>query len=62
MSKVEEVKAHVEKGKTKLIPGLVQAALDEGDCSHGYSPGHGRRDEASWARNSLPVKFSYPRC
>jgi len=33
MSKVEEVKAHVEKGKTKLIPGLVQAALDEGDAA-----------------------------
>ncbi|WP_419660963.1 MttC2: trimethylamine corrinoid protein 1 [Desulfosarcina variabilis str. Montpellier] len=33
MSKVEEVKAHVEKGKTKLISGLVQAALDEGDAA-----------------------------
>lgn len=30
MSKIDEVKAHVEKGKTKLIAGLVQDALDEG--------------------------------
>ncbi len=30
MSKIEEVKAKVEIGKTKLIPGLVQEALDEG--------------------------------
>ncbi|MBU1171628.1 MAG: corrinoid protein [Proteobacteria bacterium] len=28
MSKIEEVKAHVENGKTKLVPGLVQEALD----------------------------------
>lgn len=33
MSKVEEVKTHVEKGKTKLISGLVQEALDEGDAA-----------------------------
>ncbi|GAB6909340.1 Dimethylamine corrinoid protein 1 [Desulfosarcina cetonica] len=31
MSKIEEVKANVETGKTKLVPGLVQAALDEGN-------------------------------
>jgi len=31
MSKIEEVKANVEKGKTKLIEGLVQEALNEGD-------------------------------
>lgn len=30
MSKIEEVKANVEIGKTKLVPGLVQEALDEG--------------------------------
>lgn len=30
MSTPEEVKAHVEKGKTKLVPGLVQEALDAG--------------------------------
>jgi methanogenic corrinoid protein MtbC1 len=30
MSKIEEVKANVEVGKPKLIPGLVQEALDEG--------------------------------
>jgi methanogenic corrinoid protein MtbC1 len=30
MSKVAEVKANVEIGKTKLVPGLVQEALDEG--------------------------------
>ncbi|WP_411682028.1 B12-binding domain-containing protein, partial [Clostridium thailandense] len=30
MAKIEEVKANVEKGKTKLIKGLVQEALDEG--------------------------------
>ncbi len=30
MSKIEEVKANVEAGKTKLVPGLVQEALDEG--------------------------------
>lgn len=31
MSKIEEIKANVEKGKTKLIAGLVQEALNEGD-------------------------------
>ena len=30
MAKIEEVRANVEKGKTKLVPGLVQEALDEG--------------------------------
>lgn len=30
MSKIEEVKVNVEAGKTKLIKGLVQEALDEG--------------------------------
>lgn len=30
MSKLAEVKAQVEAGKTKLVPGLVQEALDEG--------------------------------
>jgi methanogenic corrinoid protein MtbC1 len=30
MSKLEEVKTQVEAGKTKLVPGLVQEALDEG--------------------------------
>ena len=31
MTKMEEVKAKVEAGKTKLVPGLVQEALDEGN-------------------------------
>ncbi|WP_088226057.1 corrinoid protein [Desulfosporosinus sp. FKB] len=31
MSKIEEVKAMVQSGKAKLIPGLVQEALDEGN-------------------------------
>ncbi|NTW70968.1 MAG: cobalamin-binding protein [Eubacteriaceae bacterium] len=31
MSKIAEVKAKVEAGKTKLVAGLVQEALDEGD-------------------------------
>jgi methanogenic corrinoid protein MtbC1 len=31
MSKIAEVKAHVEAGKTKLVAGLVQQALDEGN-------------------------------
>lgn len=30
MSKIDEVKAAVEKGKVKLVPGLVQEALDAG--------------------------------
>jgi methanogenic corrinoid protein MtbC1 len=30
MSKINEVKANVETGKTKLVPGLVQEALSEG--------------------------------
>ncbi|GAB6907218.1 Dimethylamine corrinoid protein 1 [Desulfosarcina cetonica] len=30
MSKIDDVKANVEKGKTKIVPGLVQEALDEG--------------------------------
>ncbi|MFZ7121328.1 MAG: cobalamin-dependent protein [Eubacteriaceae bacterium] len=34
MSKIEEVKAKVEKGKTKLVPGLVQEALDEGSSAN----------------------------
>ncbi|MBC3796185.1 corrinoid protein [Acetobacterium tundrae] len=31
MSKIEDVKAKVEIGKSKLVPGLVQEALDEGN-------------------------------
>ncbi len=31
MSKIEEVKSRVEAGKTKLVSGLVQEALDEGN-------------------------------
>ena len=30
MSKIEKVRANVEAGKTKIVPGLVQEALDEG--------------------------------
>ncbi len=30
MAKIDEVQTHVEKGKTKIGPGLVQEALDEG--------------------------------
>ena len=33
MSKLAEVKAKVEAGKTKLVPGLVQEALDEGHAA-----------------------------
>ena len=33
MSKIEEVKAKVEAGKTKLVAGLVQEALDEGSAA-----------------------------
>jgi methanogenic corrinoid protein MtbC1 len=33
MSKIEEVKAQVIAGKTKLVPGLVQEALDEGSSA-----------------------------
>jgi methanogenic corrinoid protein MtbC1 len=33
MSKIEEVKVNVETGKTKLIAGLVQEALDDGDSA-----------------------------
>ncbi|BBO82861.1 corrinoid protein [Desulfosarcina ovata] len=33
MAKIEEVKANVEKGKAKLVPGLVQEALDEGSAA-----------------------------
>jgi len=31
MSKIEEVKVKLEAGKAKLVPGLVQEALDEGN-------------------------------
>lgn len=31
MSKIQEVKTYVEKGKPKIVPGLVQEALDAGD-------------------------------
>ena len=34
MSKIDEVKAQVEAGKTKLVPGLVQEALDEGSSAN----------------------------
>lgn len=33
MSKIQEVKAKVEAGKAKLVPGLVQEALDEGSAA-----------------------------
>lgn len=33
MSKIEDVRIHVETGKTKLISGLVQEALDEGSAA-----------------------------
>ena len=33
MSKIEEVRANVEAGKTKIVPGLVQEALDEGSSA-----------------------------
>lgn len=33
MSKIQEAKAMVEKGKAKLVPGLVQEALDEGNAA-----------------------------
>ena len=32
MSKIEEVKAKVQAGKAKLVPGLVQEALNEGNA------------------------------
>ena len=32
MSKIEEIKVKVEAGKSKLVPGLVQEALDEGSA------------------------------
>jgi methanogenic corrinoid protein MtbC1 len=34
MSKIDEVKTQVEVGKTKLVPGLVQEALDEGSSAN----------------------------
>ena len=34
MAKIDEVKAQVEAGKTKLVPGLVQEALDEGSSAN----------------------------
>ncbi|MBN2040406.1 MAG: cobalamin-dependent protein [Spirochaetes bacterium] len=33
MAKIDEVKAQVEAGKTKLVPGLVQEALDGGSAA-----------------------------
>ncbi|MDP4128018.1 MAG: corrinoid protein [Bacillota bacterium] len=33
MAKIEEVKAKLEAGKAKLVPGLVQEALDEGNAA-----------------------------
>lgn len=30
MAKIDDVKAHVEKGKAKLVPGLVEEALEQG--------------------------------
>ena len=33
MSKIEDVRANVESGKTKLVPVLVQEALDEGNTA-----------------------------
>ncbi len=34
MAKIDDLKVHVEKGKTKLVSGLVQEALDEGCKPH----------------------------
>lgn len=34
MSKIDEVKTQVEAGKTKVVPGLVQEALDEGSSAN----------------------------
>jgi methanogenic corrinoid protein MtbC1 len=34
MSKIQEVKAQVEAGKTKLVPGLVQEAIDGGSSAN----------------------------
>ena len=34
MSKIDEVKVQVEAGKTKVVPGLVQEALDEGSSAN----------------------------
>ena len=31
MSKIQEVKAKVEEGRSKIVPGLVQEALNEGN-------------------------------
>ncbi len=33
MAKIQELKAKVEVGKTKIVPGLVQEALDEGNSA-----------------------------
>ena len=33
MAKIDDVKTNVEKGKRKLVPGLVQEALDEGSSA-----------------------------
>jgi len=33
MAKIDDVKANVEAGKTKLVPGLVQDALNEGSAA-----------------------------
>lgn len=33
MAKIDDVKVNVEAGKTKLVPGLVQEALDEGSSA-----------------------------
>lgn len=33
MSKIENVKAMLEAGKSKLVPGLVKQALDEGNSA-----------------------------
>ena len=30
MAKIDDVQKNVETGKTKVVPGLVQEALDEG--------------------------------
>ena len=34
MAKIDDVKQNVERGKTKLVAGLVQEALDEGSAPH----------------------------
>ena len=62
MSKIEELSAAVENGKSKLVPNLVQECLDEGDAPLDVL-NHGMIDAMSVVgESSRRTRFSFRKC